>query len=171
MKKNNKEILSFIKNAFIFFVISTFLFISISEFFLFKLGETGNFNKLLLNQKKNNLLYGPKISQQSEYDYKLSGVILTQPKILILGTSTMMQVSNNFVIKNNFYNSSINASVGRGLLGMKGILEKIPKKNLPEILVLGLDPWIFNPNYPPNKSKNTQKGQLKKRLSEYPIFF
>ena len=57
----------------------------------------------------------------------------------------------------DLYNAAAIAYVNRGLEGMMLTLESLPKPDLPKKIIVGIDFWLFNPNYPDNVRKRRPK--------------
>ena len=97
----------------------------------------------------NLVLYGPAYCSKT-LRYKLSAVLARSPEVIALGTSRVMQFRSRF-FKNSrgFYNA------GGGILqiaDLPAFLEKIPQGHEPKFVILGLDPWLFNPNWKPERA-------------------
>jgi hypothetical protein len=74
--------------------------------------------------------------------YKLNRTIEKHPKVLVLGTSRVMQFrSTSFVQPDMFYNAGGGVET---LAEFKPFLEKIPASGQPQVLVVGIDQFFFN---------------------------
>ena len=168
---SRKKHCNFLKKLSIFVFLSSFLFFVIFEFLFYRLGEIGNYAEIINQQKINDILFGPKLRQKATLDYKIKGTVIIKPDILILGTSRIMQINQKHFSHNKIYNAGVNASASQGLEGMIKLLNSIPKNDLPKHIIVGLDPWIFNPNYPKNSNKKTIRGLVKNALKTKPLIF
>ena len=72
------------KSIFFMFVISTLLFF-IFEFILYRIGEIGDYEEIITRQIQNNLLLGQGITDET-LEYKIKGILITNPDFLVLGT-------------------------------------------------------------------------------------
>lgn len=82
-----------------------------------------------------------------DYAYKLYNIRLREPEIIALGSSRVLQIRDGFFNKNPeaFYNAGAPAWQ---LEEVYDLVKAIPKEQLPEVILLGIDfPW-FNPDYP-----------------------
>ena len=168
---SSKKHYNFLKRLLIFAFLSSFLFFVIFEFSFYRLGEIGNYAEIINQQKINDILFGPKLRQKATLDYKIKGTVIIKPDILILGTSTIMQINQKHFSHNKIYNAGVNASASQGLEGMIKLLNSIPKNDLPKHIIVGLDPWIFNPNYPENSNNKTIRELVKNALKNKPLIF
>ncbi len=154
---------NYLKIFFFFSVVFLLLFIVLMEMILFRLGESGNVSNILEVQQRKEVLFGRKYSSL-EFEYKVEGARFFRPEILILGTSRIMQIGQHLFLGKNFYNSGISASASRGIDGMILLLNSIPKDAMPDQIIVGLDPWLFNPNYPENKHRESLKNKIKIKI-------
>ena len=161
----------FLKRLSIFAFLSSFLFFVIFEYLFYRLGEIGNYAEIINQQKINDILFGPKLTDKATLDYKIKGTVIIKPDILILGTSRIMQINQKHFSHNKIYNAGVNASASQGLEGMIKLLNSIPKNDLPKHIIVGLDPWIFNPNYPENSNNKTIRELVKNALKNKPLIF
>jgi hypothetical protein len=153
IKNDQAQIKIFIIKTSGFLMFLIFNYILFFEIALFRIGETGNYDHIVNQQIKNKLILGRKISNET-LNYKIIGTKVASPDILILGTSRIMGVRQEMFSPYKIYNAGVSASSSRGLLGMKVLLESISESNLPKYIIIGLDPWLFNPKYPENILKS-----------------
>lgn len=142
------------------------IFLCIFEFVLSQLGETGDYSEIVQLQQKTGVLFGRKYSNLS-IEYKIIGIEKNRPEILILGTSRVMPIKQDFIPTKKLYNAGISASMSRGIDGMNLLMNSFKLDCLPSKIYIGLDPWVFNPNYPENnngKVKKKIKGKIPKNL-------
>lgn len=72
-------------------------------------------------------------------------IIQTQtktPHIIALGSSRIMQLNRNTLQANSFFNYGMSGAGIKDYLGIIGAY--LSKNQLPDIMIFGLDPWIFN---------------------------
>ena len=79
-------------------------------------------------------------------------------------SSIILGISNKNFDSYKFYNAGISASVSRGLDGMIILIKSIPINSLPRYVFIGLDPWLFNPNYPNNRTNN--RTNIKQKITK-----
>lgn len=81
-----------------------------------------------------------------------------KPKVLVLGSSRSMQINSAMVPMTPFVNASV---VGASLEDLLAVYELYQERDkLPDILIIGIDPWIFNPN-------NEQNSRWRALSDEY----
>ena len=148
MNTYNTPFQLFKKSVLFMLVISLLLFL-IFEFILYRIGEIGDYEKIIIRQIQNNLLLGRGITNE-RLEYKIKGTLITKPDFLVLGTSRILGISKKNFDPYKFYNAGVSASVSGGLDGMMLLIISIPINSLPKYVFIGLDPWLFNPNYPEN---------------------
>jgi len=163
----------FIRKSLKFIIVSTCICVIIFEYSLYRLGESGSYDEIIKNQIKYNMLFGRKLTNQTS-KYKITGAQIIKPEVLILGTSRIMQVRQIFFKSQTIYNAGINASTSRGINGMTGFLDAVNDSTNIKHIIIGLDPWLFNPNYPDNYPKNKTeilKVKLKNLLANIPLLY
>jgi len=151
-------------------IVSTSIYVIVFEIILYKLGESGSYDKIINEQIKYNVLLGRKLGDV-QLEYKIIGTKIIKPEVLILGTSRIMQFKHEFFQPQTMYNAGVAASISRGLKGMKTLLDAVNESTYISYIIIGLDPWIFNPNYPENKTENIIKNKIKNILSSTPYLF
>ena len=67
-----------------------------------KLGETGNYYKIIKEQQDHNVIIGRKYSNLG-LEYKINGTQIIKPEILILGTSRVMLFKQEMFLPNKIY--------------------------------------------------------------------
>ena len=152
MKKFIKDTLLFL---FPFFVIVLamlpFYFITLNT------GEFDEITKSIEKQRKNhNILIGLGYNEQTSY-YKLLNANYYRQKVLALGTSRVMQFKEVF-FKESFYNcgGAVNGNYDEYLNFLKNLTYE------PEIILLGLDSWVFNDAW----NKQCQKYNYFREIQE-----
>jgi len=123
-------------------------------FFLVKNYENNTFKEIVSRQIKNNSIYGTALNQNS-FLYKLELINNIKPKVIVLGSSRVMQFR-----KESFNTSFVNAGGGMNHLNEGyDFLNSMYKIHKPEYIILGLDFWWFNDDFNQPKSfayhKNT----------------
>ncbi len=89
------------------------------------------------------VLYGPAYSNPAK-PFKLKAVVHRSPRVIALGTSRVMQFrSAMFTDVAQFYNAGGGVE---SIHELRQFLERIPRGAEPELLIVGLDQWRFNPN-------------------------
>lgn len=144
----NSEIL---KNFILVLLLVTIGFVAVFEIILYRLQETWPYKKVLEYQQTNDALYATRYFNQG-LDYKFAGMHQAQPEVLILGTSRILQIRSSYFQDRSFYNAGIVGSVSEGLRGMKKFVSSFDKNYTPEEIIISIDPWLLNPNYPENRT-------------------
>lgn len=131
----------FLKNLFLFSLPIIAFFCAILPFYFWAEG-TGEFEPVIKNierqRQEPKALFGMGYNEQTQY-YKLVNANYYKPKIIALGTSRVMQFEEQF-FNESFYNcgGGANENYDEYLNFMKNLTFK------PEIMILGLDSWVFN---------------------------
>ncbi len=144
---------SFKKEAWSFWAVTGLiflLFLGVFEHVLYHVGETISYAQVIQDQQQTNALYSPKFFNVQK-DYKILGIKARRPQILAMGTSRIMPMrQNHFSDGIVFYNAGVDASSSGEIDGMREMLQELKTEELPKVIIWGIDPWIFNPHYPPN---------------------
>jgi hypothetical protein len=113
------------------------------ELLFWTAGETRSIASVLAyqNSHPNALFLRGKFDQQISH-YKFLGLTQARPRILALGSSRVMKFRSEMFGegRRNFYN-------GTGLVTQIEDLDdflELFRNNLPEVIILGIDPWILN---------------------------
>ncbi len=148
---------SFIRN---FFKVTILIFVGIILLFetaLYRLGETLPYALVHDRQRLNGEIFLPEYFNVGA-EYKKEGMSRKKPNILALGTSRIVQLSEDLFAEHvTFYNAGLDASTSREIDGMIRLLQSLSKEELPKIIVLGVDPWVLNPHYPANQRTAKRK--------------
>ena len=143
IKKKN-----FLKLTFVSIII-LFIFSNLNIIF-FKKNSTENYlAKLLL---KSNAVYSTRLNER---EFAKNRILLEnyKPKILIIGSSRLMQTSNDMFNK-EFFNASVSGASIEDQIAITGMaLEKFQL----EKIILGADPWLFNKFNNQNRWKHISK--------------
>lgn len=119
------------------------VFIGVGEFFTRIYNEQYTFTEGIEHHIKNKTLYGRII--YSNYSlFKLEMTKKIKPQVLVIGSSRVMQIRKQFFKNKTFYNAGgIMTNLKQGLVGIDEILNEYS----PEVVIIGLDMWWFNPKY------------------------
>lgn len=150
MKRFVKEILTFL--------IPIFILIVLYAFFYFISYQTGEFNSVTENiniQNENpEVLLGLGYNEQTQY-YKLLNANERHAEIIALGTSRVMQFRDIY-FNTSFYNCG--GAVNENFDEYKNFLMNLDYK--PNIIILGLDMWVFNDTWNKNLSSYDDYRQI-----------
>lgn len=143
------------------FVVRLFLCILPFAIFLFPFGivaiqskEIFDFDDIIKAQKEKKIgLVGMGYSEQTTY-YKLKVANESRADVIALGTSRVMQIREDY-FKNSFYNCG--GAVSQNFDEYLMFLQKLSDDELPEVIILGLDSWIFNDEW----NKSLTHGSIK----------
>lgn len=138
----------FVLSYFVILLIFGLLLVGIF-YYLSRIFEHNSFESIVQRQIKHNSIYGTALNE-NVFAYKLELVKQTKPKVIALGSSRVLQFREEF-----FTHSFISAGNAMNTL-KEGILflEEVFKFYKPDIVILGLDIWWFNPFIP-----NYEKGE------------
>jgi peptidoglycan/LPS O-acetylase OafA/YrhL len=134
-------------------LISVFLIFIFSQsninFFLKKNNTEAMLAKLLVN---NEGIYSTKMDDRQFIKNRIIYETI-DPKILVIGSSRIMKISNE-----NFNEQILNLSVsGASIEDQITIIEMAIEKFNPDQILLGADPWLFNKNNNQTRWKSIQK--------------
>ena len=134
-------------------LISVFLIFIFSQsninFFLKKNNTEAMLAKLLVN---NEGIYSTKMDERQFVKNRIIYETI-DPKILVIGSSRIMAISNE-----NFNEQILNLSVsGASIEDQITIIEMAIEKFNPDKILLGADPWLFNKNNNQTRWKSIQK--------------
>lgn len=141
--KYKKFVLSYFMILLIFGLLLAGIFYYLSRIF-----EHNSFTSIVKRQLEHNSIYGTALNE-NVFAYKLELVKQTKPKIIALGSSRVLQFREEF-----FRDSFVSAGNAMNTLKEGRLfLEEVLKFYKPDIVILGLGVWWFNPLYP-----NYEKG-------------
>lgn len=105
--------------------------------------ENNTYPQIVKRQLVNNSIYGTALNQNT-FSYKLALIKEVKPKIISLGSSRVMQFR-----KESFNSTFVNAGGSINYLN-EGyeFLQEMYKSHKPEYIILGLDFFWFNENFP-----------------------
>ena len=143
----------FLINLLLFFI-PLILVIAILEYGLHFLGESTSIEEVLKKQEEADpeVLFMRGVVSQDYNVYKVQGIKKMNPKVLVLGSSRVMQFrSTHFRNDVNFYNAGGILQCAHDLIAFK---ELVKEKYLPtpDLLIVGLDPWWFKVDAQPTSS-------------------
>ncbi len=151
-------IYTFIKKTAVF-ILSISIFLAPGLIILNISGELLPLNRVVAFQEKNkNSLFGV-IYTNPDVEYKLMNTFVKKPKILVLGSSRVMQF-RSFFFQDSFYNAGGSASrIEHFEIFLKKLIEN---DYAPDILIVGLDQVFFNPHakYSANDNYQTRINNL-----------
>ena len=127
-----------------YFGLSLLLFLSVPIISLYKSGEFFyNFNNLLT---ENNYLVGLKFNEDNFEFYKKHHIQNSnRVDILAMGSSRIMQLRQE-MFNTSFYNAGLTVSTFNSVKDFSVLFKSIPKEKYPKLIVMNLDPWVFNSN-------------------------
>lgn len=132
----------FVKDIVLFLLPVIIVILSAAPFY-FMAASTGEFDSIMVNILKQRddkqTLLGLGYLEQTQY-YKIVNANYFQPKLIALGTSRVMQFKSEFFKDGVFYNcgGGVNGNYDEYLNFLRNLAYK------PEIILLGLDAWVFN---------------------------
>ena len=139
----NRELIILISSA--FFIAVTIILMS--ELCLYRMGETTPYDEVIQLQLQNNTIYGTKYFNATN-KYKILGIEKFQPNLVILGSSRIMPLRQQlFLNRYKIYNAATGDSIGKGLEGMKDIIDSFGDASPPSTVIIGIDPWLLNPTH------------------------
>lgn len=124
--------------------------------------EIQDYDQIIKKQvtSENNLVVGMAYHEDTVY-YKYSRVNEISPQVCAFGTSRVMQF-REYEFKESFYN--LGGCVGGNFREYKNFLENIEDDSKPQIILLGLDQWVFN-----TESPFSQLDSPAHRITKLPI--
>ncbi len=128
-----------------------FFFVVSLELVLSLMGENWPYQQVLGRQQITGQRFGPRYFEVNKH-YKIAGAQLANPEVVALGTSRMLSLTASHLPAGvRFYNAAVVASISEGIDGWKEIITPLYASEELKTIVLGIDPWVFNPNYPGNR--------------------
>ena len=76
------------------------------------------------------------------FQKKLIAKLKYTPEIIVLGSSTSMQIGQSYFNKHRFFNSAVSSSTLEDYLAVYRLYEKNNKE--PKVVMIGINPWIFD---------------------------
>jgi hypothetical protein len=149
MNTHKQSVLSFVWRA-VLFSSPILLFVLAIEWGLWRSGETWPAARVAAVQYHDmkNALYGRGFLSQQMNLYKQAAIKLHQPNILVLGSSRVMQFRSSMFhpVESSFYNAG---GLIQGVPDLVEYADRIVSGKLPEpkIVIVGVDPWWFNPDH------------------------
>jgi hypothetical protein len=123
-----------------------FLFAAVIEALLWRAGETWPLERVIRYQETHPRSFFARLMiDQGTFRYKYLQVLRQRPKILVLGSSRMMQFRAEMFGQqaSHFYNG---AGLVHSVEDLEVLFDRLPTEATPKILILGIDFWWLNPN-------------------------
>ena len=142
---------------FLIFVTMTLFTVILFNYFVDSTGLFNNKKYIELAAKK--LVKGQIIAGLKNYDDRLfQEYIISNNKnkidFIVIGSSRSMMIrSKMFTSENNFFNHSVSGASLEDYISIIGLYKTI-KNHIPQRIILGIDPWIFNKNNGQNRWKS-----------------
>jgi hypothetical protein len=105
--------------------------------------ENSSFKDIVHIQRSYDAIYGTALNQNT-YAYKLELVRAVKPDVVAVGSSRIMQFREDYFVVPFVNTGGAMNYLNEGIL----FLEDLVKVHKPKTIILGLDFWWFNPNYP-----------------------
>lgn len=122
-----------------------------------------NYSDNEIVQNYENVLYGSALEDGALL--KLDIVQTKKPKVVTLGSSRVMQFRADFFNNRDFYTlGGLGASVDEVAFAW----DMIQKSYIPDVTIIGIDPWWLNPNY---KQENRWLNVSTTQYSKYVILY
>jgi hypothetical protein len=132
----------------LFFFSPLFLLIGLVELVLWRAGETWTIERVIETQRRNpSALFMRGILDQGFYRYKFLRFEALRPKVLVLGSSRVMEFRREMFGERgkDFFNAG---GLIQDLSDLHAFAENLSPATAPEVVILGLDLWWFNGNKP-----------------------
>jgi len=102
------------------------------------------------------LIHGKNVTQISNFNERMFQklYIENQPKkkdMVVIGSSRSMAIRSSFFPGKTFFNNSVSGAMLQDYFSLYDLYRR--QGQLPKEIVLGIDPWIFNKNYPEDRWK------------------
>jgi hypothetical protein len=128
------------------FISPLLLIVGVVEALLWNCGETWTIEKTIHHQQLTpGSLFMRGILDQGFYRYKFLNILKRRPKILVLGSSRVMEFRKEMFGErgDQFYNAG---GMIHDLGDLKAFIDNLQPDTTPEVVILGLDLWWFNPS-------------------------
>ncbi|ANV97315.1 hypothetical protein BBW65_07690 [Helicobacter enhydrae] len=127
--------------SYIFIVCALILLVVMVLFYLSRIFEHNSFETIVKRQTEQNSIYGTALNE-NVFGYKLELIKQRKPEVIALGSSRVGQIREEF-----FTTSFVTASNAMNTLKEgKYFLQKVLEFYKPKLVLIGLDPWFFNPS-------------------------
>lgn len=116
------------------------------ELLLWRVGETWPLERVIRYQEKNpRSFYSRAVIDQGTFRYKYLQILRRHPRILVLGSSRVMQFRAEMFGRDasSFYNAG---GMIHSIDDLNNFLDRLPQDASPRIMILGLDYWWLNAN-------------------------
>ena len=136
----------FIKKTIYFLAVLFAVIFAIPIYVLSVSGELTSIDEVVAaqNNRDSLFLYGAAYYDHTQ-SYKLKSIKVRKPRIITIGSSRVLQFRSKF-----FKDPSVFFNAGRTIYKIRHIiyfLQKMPEDAKPDIIILGLDQWLFNEKY------------------------
>jgi hypothetical protein len=134
-----RMLIFFLPLAIILLMVETLLWIT---------GEDWPISKVMQKQEiQSSSLFMRGIMDQGFYAYKLKQIQRKKPKILVIGSSRVMEFRMEMMGAGaaEFYNAG---GILQDISDLTELVKRLSSKAFPEVLILGIDLWWFNPDRP-----------------------
>jgi hypothetical protein len=121
--------------------------------FLWRAGEFLPLPEIVARQQTGGDIYGSAL-HDDEFDYKLALATARRAEVMALGSSRMLQLRQEF-----FRRPFVNA--GRAMSSLREgeeFFAALPAASRPRLMILGMDPWWFNPQRPAYAPRRPRAG-------------
>lgn len=117
-----------------------------------------NYSELQVLNDYENILYGSALEEGSTVKFDI--IKRRQNKVVALGSSRVMQFRAEFFRNKDFYTMG---GVGSSIDEVAFAWKEINTTYIPDVIILGVDPWWFNPNFKQlNRFAETDKEIFRK---------
>jgi hypothetical protein len=137
------------------------IIISVFNYKIDSLGLFGNSNYLSLVAK--DLTSGKMVAGLKNYDERYFQELIVKKStikndVIAIGSSKLMQLRKRFFLDQdmNFFNHSVSGASLEDYIAIVGLYESF-NDYLPDKIILGIDPWIFNKHNDQNRWKTLSK--------------
>jgi len=148
------------------FFIPIFIFLLIPFLILFKSQEAFiNIDNIVDANINSEVLIGYAFNGKgTNYEYYKNRMVSKLiPDILIIGSSRVLKF-NHQMFKASFYNAGFTVTKIEDYLTF---LKSLPEHYNPKLLILGIDPWMFNPKYLKDKIQKKESDYLTNKSLEF----
>lgn len=131
-------------------IITVIFFVSIFNYKIDSLSLFGE--KKYLKQAATSLIEGKMVAGLKNYDDRLFQKYLIESfdkkmDVIAIGSSRTMQLRKSFFLNDtlNYFNHSVSGASLEDYISIIGLYKELHNR-IPQTIVLGIDPWIFNEN-------------------------
>ncbi len=138
---------------------------AIGGLFLWRAGEFGALSDIVAHQQEFGAKYGSAL-HDDEFAYKLELATVRRAEIMAFGSSRMLQ------FREQLFSASF-TNTGRAMSSLdegNEFLAALPADARPQVMIIGVDPWWFNPNrlaYTPRRPRLVWDMGMVQRVSDW----